>query len=187
MLGTFNLVPLRNLSGQISRRSSIDIYLRRYRQSDEDVMWFSDAVYTFQSNLPVKRCPDLSPYIDYLMEGSVGCVGNLKEWLNKALNLALSAGGKTLTIDHIRKSAWSKAQLAKMYAETLEGEALLVADEGRYEALRRRLWPGRETANKKGKGTEAAEKKPVRGNRRPGTRKPSRDQIGAGRMPQDAA
>lgn len=186
MLGTYDLLQLRNLTGQISRRSSIDVHFRRYKNTDADVSDFEDAVFTFQEALPVVVSPDLSPYIDYLMEGSVGCVGNLKEWLNKALELALSKGGKTLTIDQIRKSAWSKAQLSKMYSETLEGEALLDADEGRYEALRSLMWPGGK-ANGDGKGSEAGKKKGQKGRRRPGTRDPSIDKIGAGRMPQAAS
>jgi AAA domain-containing protein len=188
LLGTYDLLPLRNLSGQISRRS-IDVHFRRYRESDTDVTHFTDAVYTFQANLPVEHCPNLLPYVDYLLEGSVGCVGNLKKWLNKALKLALGEGGKKLTIDHMRKGAWSKAQLSRMFAETLEGEELLSEDGSRYEALRRRMWPDKETAYRScGEAPEPEKKKPgKKGNRRPGRRSPGRDQIGVGRMPRSVA
>jgi hypothetical protein len=188
LLGTYDLLPLRNLSGQISRRS-IDVHFRRYRGSDTDVTHFADAVYTFQANLPVEHCPNLLSYVDYLLEGSVGCVGNLKKWLNKALKLALSDGGKKLTIDHMKKGAWSKAQLSKLFAETLEGEELLNEDGSLFEALRLRMWPDKEAADRSPGEVPEPEKKKSgkKGNRRPGRRSPGRDQIGVGRMPRSVA
>src|SRR6266702_5305527 len=127
LLGGYDLLRLRNLSGQLSRRS-IDIHFRRYRDNDMDLECFTRAVCTLQSHLPVRRSPDLSPYIDYLMEGSVGCIGNLKRWLGAALRQALSEAGETLTIDHMRKRAWPNAQISNMLSEAVNGEERLEAE-----------------------------------------------------------
>jgi hypothetical protein len=43
----------------------------------------------------VEHCPNLLPYVDYLLEGPEGCVGDLKRWMNKALKLTLSEGERS--------------------------------------------------------------------------------------------
>jgi Cdc6-like AAA superfamily ATPase len=51
--GTYELVPLRNLNGQLSRRST-DIYFKRYRADNEPQrQQFISVLYTFQQRLPL--------------------------------------------------------------------------------------------------------------------------------------
>jgi DNA polymerase III delta prime subunit len=139
-IGTYELLALRNLSGQISRRSTMDVHFRRYRNEKSDRVFFGKAIRTFEAYIPVELRPELEVHLDELMEGSVGCVGNLKKWMERALNLALNDGGRQLTIEHMRSSAWSEAQLSKMFAETLAGEDELKQDRERYRSLRDQMW-----------------------------------------------
>ncbi|PYU68048.1 MAG: AAA family ATPase, partial [Acidobacteria bacterium] len=53
LIGTYELLPCRNLSAQLSRRS-IDIHFRRYRADDpKDVEAFQRVIFSFQRQLPL--------------------------------------------------------------------------------------------------------------------------------------
>jgi energy-coupling factor transporter ATP-binding protein EcfA2 len=125
LIGTYELLPCRNLSAQLSRRS-IDIHFRRYYARDpEDATAFQRIVYSFQRHLPLVEEPELWRDWDYYYTYSVGCVGILKDWLTRALATALEEGSKTLTRQHLERHAWSLDQCHKMAQEAIEGEAAL--------------------------------------------------------------
>ncbi len=85
LCGTYELVPLRNLNGQLSRRS-IDIHFGRYHIDDENSQReYINVLYTFQQHLPFSDPPDLVSRWDYFYERSLGCVGVLKDWLTRSL------------------------------------------------------------------------------------------------------
>jgi energy-coupling factor transporter ATP-binding protein EcfA2 len=74
-----------HVSGQLSRRS-VDLHFSRYRaESTEDIRVFQNAVLTFQQQLPPEHSMDLVAMWDFLYERSLGCVGILKDWLNRSL------------------------------------------------------------------------------------------------------
>src|SRR5207249_10727352 len=59
LIGTYGLLPCRNLSAQLSRRS-IDIHFRRYRADDpKDVEAFQRVIFSFQRQLPLAEEPQL--------------------------------------------------------------------------------------------------------------------------------
>src|SRR5271165_6307421 len=88
LLGTYELLALRHLNGQLGRRT-IDINFRRYSADNPaDVHVFKNTVLTFQKHLPLPAESDLLQMWELLFERSVGCVGILKEWLQRALILA---------------------------------------------------------------------------------------------------
>lgn len=91
LCGTYELVTLRNLSGQIGRRS-IDIHFSRYRFDQAGWEGFGMAVKTFQAFMPVCERPNLLPHVEYLLEKCAGCVGLLKDWSERALIRALRVG-----------------------------------------------------------------------------------------------
>ena len=125
LIGTYELLPFRNLSAQLSRHS-VDVHFRRYRaEQTEEVKAFKNVLWSFQHHLPLHEEPDLVGDWDYFYERSVGCVGVLKEWLTKALAKALKDGGRALTSKHLARSALSVSQCENMLAEAIEGEAEL--------------------------------------------------------------
>ena len=92
LIGTYELLAFRNLSGQLSRRST-DLHFSRYRvEQDRDIQVFRNVVLTFQQQLPPEQALDLSDMWDFLYERSLGCVGILKDWLSRSLNTACRAG-----------------------------------------------------------------------------------------------
>jgi len=183
LLGTYELLPFRNLSAQLSRRS-VDVHFRRYRADHaEEAKSFKNVLWSFQNHLPVHETPDLVGDWDYFYERSIGCVGILEDWLVRALVKALKDGGRSLTRKHTEKSALSISQVQKMLSEAVEGEALL--DESPESRTRLRTLMGL-GATFTGRGSvpdtikNTSNETKTRKRRQPGERNPKRDPIGNG-------
>ena len=68
LVGTYELLPFRNLSGQLSRRS-VDIHFPRYRADRrEDYLAFQSVLFTFQRHLPLEGNTDLLKHFDFCYE-----------------------------------------------------------------------------------------------------------------------
>jgi energy-coupling factor transporter ATP-binding protein EcfA2 len=171
LLGTYDLLAFRDLNGQLSRRS-LDIHFRRYSaENQDDIRVFKNAILTFQRHLPLEDQPDLLPLWEWLYERSVGCIGILKEWLDRALIGALGEGSKTLTARHLETTALSAGRCEKIALEAQEGERQLSSADQAQSRLRELLGLGGTSA-----GTAAYRTPQLR--RRVGQRNPERDPIG---------
>jgi energy-coupling factor transporter ATP-binding protein EcfA2 len=125
LIGTYELLPCRNLNAQLSRRS-IDIHFRRYQTNDlKDVEAFQRVLFSFQRQLPLAEEPQLWRDWEYCYSRSIGCVGILKDWLARGFAAAMEEGAATLTHKHLEKYSWSMDQCQKMVQEALEGESAL--------------------------------------------------------------
>ena len=121
LIGTYELLAFRNLSGQLSRRST-DLHFSRYHvEQDRDIQVFRNVVLTFQQQLPPEHALDLSDMWDFLYERSLGCVGILKDWLSRSLNTSCRAA-RPLSRRTLEQAALSASQCEKILAETREGE-----------------------------------------------------------------
>jgi len=139
LIGTYELLPFRNLSAQLSRRS-VDIHFRRYRPDRQgDYVTFQSVVFTFQRHLPLSGESDLLKHFDYCYERSIGCVGVLKDWLTRALAVALVSNSAVITRKILEQTAWSVDQSERMAKEALEGESELVENEESRGRLRKLL------------------------------------------------
>jgi hypothetical protein len=135
LFGTYELLPFRNLSAQLSRRS-IDIHFPRYRaERSGDYTAFRNVVFTLQRHLPLPGETDLLPHIEYCYERSIGCVGLVKDWLTRALALAISQCADAVTLKMLQKTAWSLDQSERMAREAVDGESGL----SEREEIRHRL------------------------------------------------
>lgn len=123
LVGTYELIVLRNLSAQLCRRS-VDIHFPRYQSKPEDLKVFENIVRTFQYYLPVPEMPDLASHWDFCYERTIGCVGILKDWLSRTLSAVLKAdsSARTITYKDLEKHAWSIEQCKVMLAEAMEAE-----------------------------------------------------------------
>lgn len=188
LAGTYELLPFLNLNGQLSRRS-IDIHLGRYH-ADNTVHKeeFINALYTFQQYLPLAETPDLASQWEYFYEGSIGCVGILKDWLTRSLALALKENSHTLLPKHIEQRALSLAKRSSILREITTGEKELEAAESDRAQLRidmglkgeiKELTIEAAKVNEaKDKSTPTPNVRPKRRNRQVGRRSPKRDAIG---------
>jgi AAA domain-containing protein len=180
LIGTYELLAFRNLSGQLSRRS-VDLHFLRYRAEEQaDIEIFQSIVFTFQAQLPIGSELDLCDVWDFLYERSLGCVGVLKDWLMRAVITTVRSEGKDLTKRVLEKSALSASQCEKILAEARDGE-LRLGDNGAAQTRLRRLLnlDAAEMTTVRETPGQPAEKVSARiGRNRPGMRDPKRDPIG---------
>jgi hypothetical protein len=175
LIGTYDLLAFRNLSGQLSRRS-VDLHFSRYcAESSEDIRVFQNVVLTFQQQLPGEQSTDLVGMWDFLYERSLGCVGILKDWVDRSLNAACRAA-RPLTRCTLERTALSTSQCEKILAEAREGETRLMESDESSSRLRCLLGLS-ESPSTVQAGDTATSHKPS-AERKPGVRRPRRDRIG---------
>ncbi len=177
LLGTYELLAFRNLSGQLSRRSIV-IDFPRYRADDpQDRKVFQTILRSFERQLPVPEPPDLMSHWEYLYERSIGCVGILKDWLMRALAVAVKQNRATLTVRDLHAQELSAIQCDKILSEALEGEMALNEEPAARTRLRTRL--GLSCREDGQPIRPKAETTPMRKGRiKPGQRHPTRDPVG---------
>lgn len=122
MVGTYELIGLTDLSGQLNRRTK-EIHLPRYRyEVESELIEFANVIANLELSMPLKQRPELTKYFDRVYEGTAGCVGILKDWLTRSLLLALEEEDETVTIEHLIETKTPDRQMAKIAREIHEGE-----------------------------------------------------------------
>jgi energy-coupling factor transporter ATP-binding protein EcfA2 len=186
LFGTYELLQLRNLSGQLSRRS-IDIHFPRYKtEYPEDLKDFQRVLKSFSLAMPLPEIPDLEKRWDYFYERSIGCVGIVKDWLTQSLRKALSESSNSLNEKHLQTYAPAISKSMRMLTEAIEGEKILLESESQLEKLRHEL--GLKTNSNQniknqdfsaGQYSSPQEQSSIkRSKRRPGERNLKRDIVG---------
>jgi energy-coupling factor transporter ATP-binding protein EcfA2 len=176
LLGTYELLGFRNLSGQLSRRS-LDVHFARYFADDkEDVETFKNVLATFQAQLPLPSSCNLVDAWDLMYERSVGCVGILKEWLLRALTAALANSRAAVNRTHLEQTALSASQCEKILAEARDGEEGLKEGDGSRSRLRTLL--GLECVHLDPPARQCEPAVPIRRAGGAGRRSPKRDRVG---------
>lgn len=106
LLSTYELLPLRNLNGQAARRG-LEIHFPRYQfQHEPDQLAFQRTLLTLLQQIPLKvEIKPLANEWPYFYEGSIGCIGVLKDWLVRALAASLAAGQSELLLERIQECA----------------------------------------------------------------------------------
>jgi len=176
LIGTYELIAFLNLSGQLSRRSTVIHFPRYHAEDSADIRLFGSVVLAFQRHMPFEEEPNLLPHLEYLYTRSIGCVGILKDWLLKAYGVALRAKAKTLNLSHLKARALSVVQCRKMLAEARVGEQKLAEGEDAGTKLAEELGMRFLDVDNHGDATNPAKLK--RRSLRPGQRKPTRDSVG---------
>ena len=121
---------------------------------------------------------------DYFYERSIGCVGVLKDWLSRALSLAVRNNSDTLSLKYIEQRALSVAQCSNMLRETLIGEKEFEESEESRSFLRQNLGLPTtpivvtEHSSHPDRSVEPLINAKPRQRRRVGRRNPKRDKIG---------
>ncbi len=175
LIGTYELLPFRNLSAQLSRRS-IDIHFPRYRaERSGDYTAFRNVVFTLQRHLPLPDESDLLPHIEYCYERSIGCVGLVKDWLTRALALAINQGADAVSLKMLQKTAWPLDQSERMAREAVDGESDVLEREEIRHRLRQMLQLG---GSPSAPATARANPLATHACPRVGQRRPVRDPIG---------
>jgi energy-coupling factor transporter ATP-binding protein EcfA2 len=123
LFGTYDLIPLLGLNGQVARRFA-SVHLPRYR-CDEPNQWrdYQTAIRSFEGEIQLARSPDLIRNAEMLYRGSAGCIGILKSWLTAAYSQVLRADGGAMTKDVLQSTRLPTLSLRKIIDEIVEGES----------------------------------------------------------------
>lgn len=175
LFGTFELLGLLDLSGQLSRRSIIVPFPRYHCDTPEEQKMFRHVLRTFALQLPLEEPPDLAGDWQFLYECTLGSLGLLKQLLVKAIASAYRENRLVLTRADLEKGALLPAQRNRILLEAAIGEKRLAGggdllpEECAILGLVPRVPPPRPPAPK----TPTQDRK-----LHPGRRKPKRDPTG---------
>lgn len=136
LIGTYELLDFRNLSGQASRRG-LDIHFSRYLyQNEQDRKDFQSVLLALLKKVPLNvDIPELMQHWLYFYEHSIGCIGVLKDWLIRTVADALHNKKNTLTLEQLQEHTLTLAQCERMALDATEGEQKLSYMESRREHL----------------------------------------------------
>ena len=136
LIGTYELLDFRNLSGQASRRG-LDIHFPRYLyQNEQDRLDFQSVLFALLKKVPLKvDIPELMQHWLYFYEHSIGCVGVLKDWFIRTVAAAMHDKKNTLTLEQLHEHTLTLAQCERMALDATEGEQKLSYMESRREHL----------------------------------------------------
>lgn len=124
LAGSYDLLRVLEMSGQIARRVKL-IHFRRYERGiHSDEMSFQMALKRLALNIPAKDVPSFEPHSDQLHECTHGCVGVLKDIFMASLKATFKAGG-AWKMEHLINSIPTPAQLDAMIRESDQGEKFL--------------------------------------------------------------
>ncbi len=188
LAGDYSLLGILQLNGQLTRRTEV-IHFSRYlvseliEPSNPYCISFRNSVYTLIEAMPIKKEDGLINHLDYFYQFSLGNIGLLKKWFNRALWKALMSDERVLTREIIQATRTSNKQLRLMLEEAILGEKQLedIKDDILTSELGLSVTPSLEviTGNfPTGESSSAKAKKSRKGSNRPGKRGPSRDPVG---------
>ena len=177
LVGTYEMRPFRRVNAQLACRS-VDVHFSRYdAANEEDAQVFRSVLWALQRQLPVPEEPHLVEQWEFLYARSIGCVGLVKLHLNRALNVALTEGARTVTLTHLRKTAMPEARVELALRNALESEAELAESAGADERLLTLLGLRGQRPSAKQPQPEDTSHKASTKLRRPGKRGPGRDSL----------
>jgi len=128
LFGTYDLLALRNLNGQLSRRN-YEVHFPRYRVKEKrELAEFKKVLRSFENLLPVQEKPTLENRWEFIYERSLGCVGILKDWLSRALELAFDDASTMISPTNLQQSAMSVTRCHKIAEEIIHGEERFAED-----------------------------------------------------------
>lgn len=124
LFGTYSLLHVIDLSGQVARRD-LRVHFPRYQKDEpQDIKDFAKIVKEMWVHIPLAEIefPNVDPM--YFYDRTIGCVGLLHDWLYRALGTALHRNLEVITTELLDKTALRPGQLQILLTEAREGERL---------------------------------------------------------------
>jgi hypothetical protein len=139
LIGTYEMLDIINLNGQQGRRS-IDIHIPRYLYATEDEKGqFTEVLDEIQKHIPLPKVPELTQWTEFLYEGSCGCFGVLKPWIDRGIGWAITNNKSTITKAALEQRRAPKGKLLKLATEISTGEQKLRDIDAAYNSDMRTL------------------------------------------------
>jgi energy-coupling factor transporter ATP-binding protein EcfA2 len=181
LVGAYDLLGILDGSGQLVRRSDV-VHVPRYMVDAitlrvPDVQHFTNALAALMGAIDIPKEEGLTRHTHYFMLKSVGCVGVLKDWLDRALCQALRSDKPVLSREVLERSALPNNAIARLTQEAMAGELRFadVPDDDLAALAGFKITPSLQPGESPSSATTPAVKR--RG--RVGLRGPSRDVVGA--------
>ncbi|WP_288131580.1 AAA family ATPase [Microbulbifer sp.] len=170
-LGTYEISYSLERSGQLSRRVHLLDYPAYSVDAESDVKSFTSAYLGLMAHLPIELDPRIGSMAREAFLGSCGCIGTLKEWLDRALKRAFNENSNVLTIEHLKASRLKASQLRHIAEEIREGKSFIEEpdDAEIWEIL---------GSNNNRVPSKSKESRRKSGSKTPGRRLPNRDDTG---------
>lgn len=121
LVGSYDLYDIMSLNGQLARRTHTVHFTRYLKDDAADYKAFKKTAEALVKQMPVTGEVDLQRWLDPLFERSIGCVGIMKDMLQRALTLALINGG-VWKDEYLRRALLTKQQTRTILEETIKGE-----------------------------------------------------------------
>lgn len=126
LVGAYPLLNITKLCTHMLGRKH-QVHLPRYRYETNDLMAFSEIVDMYNDLIVLPAdVPSLDHWLEYLYEGSMGCIGLLEVWLRDALALVISYGSDELSLEHIQMARRPAAEEKEIATEIEMGEKVLL-------------------------------------------------------------
>ncbi|ACB74325.1 ATP-binding protein [Opitutus terrae] len=125
LFGTYELIKLMDLSSALIRRREV-VHFSRYVYDAKDPAQslepFAKVVAVFAADLDEICSVSLLEEVPYLYQGSVGCIGVLRDWLFRAWCRTKSPGGRKITKSVLEQTILAASDRLELITETLDGE-----------------------------------------------------------------
>lgn len=161
LCGPYALLAFRDLSGQAARRG-LTLHFSRYQiASAQESREFQGALLSLLKEVPLQT--DLEALLAHWLtcyERTIGCVGVLRNWLVRALAIALHRESQELTWTHLIARALPVAHCHRLALEAATGERDLADTEEQRQQLWKLLRYGLPAASWDGDATAATFTRP---------------------------
>jgi DNA polymerase III delta prime subunit len=123
LVGPYDLCEVRNLSGQAARRGR-DLHFPRYHVARPDErLAFVGALRYLLAQVPLTCDVDgLLTHWRWFAEGSIGCIGILRDWLVDTVAALLAEGAPVLTLEALQAHALAVGQRVRLEMDARTGE-----------------------------------------------------------------
>lgn len=173
LLGTLEIECMLNTSAQISKRTNV-IDFKRYLRTKTGITAVLTALNESIRQLQLKVTFNLGNYAFEIFDGTLGCIGLLIEWLERAMKRAKKSNRNELHWDDFEKSRLSHIKLETM-AREIEAYREATERSGPFEYHKHfKLHQGE--IRSPASNSELEKSKPS-GSRKPGARKTGRDPV----------
>jgi hypothetical protein len=157
------------------------IHFPRYRHKDEDdLLQFASVASKFFELMNFQSTPDVQSNLDFFYNGTHGCVGILKDWLERAMAVAMDGHADLdtvdLTLDDLRQTRIPASALQTIHDEIsrMERSMLFNESDGRCDEIVHGDVPKAPLPGRSERPAKQRSKRKVL----PGIRNPGRDQVG---------
>jgi len=124
LAGSYDLLKVLEMSGQIARRTKLIHFQRYNRDNQSDAQAFRLALQRLALNIPARGVPSFDDYSDQFHDCTYGCVGTLKDLFMSALKNSFRSEG-TWKMDYLISALPTASQLDAIIRETDQGEKFL--------------------------------------------------------------